>query len=89
MTLVSRDHYETAYTVLCHFLLIVQRAPVLFSQVGHLASAAGGWQPLRGAWLVPCSARPVLLQHQCCLHPLPAACISGSHPQPAVLAPTL
>ena len=34
MTLVSRDHYETAYTVLCHFLLIVQRAPVLFSQVG-------------------------------------------------------
>ena len=34
MTLVSRDHYETAYTVICHFLLIVQRAPVIFSQVG-------------------------------------------------------
>ena len=33
-TLVSRDQYETAYAVLAHFLLIAQRAPILFSQVG-------------------------------------------------------
>ena len=32
-TLVSRDHFETAYAVLAHFLLIAQRAPILFSQV--------------------------------------------------------
>lgn len=32
-TLVSRDHFETAYAVLAHFLLIAQRAPCLFSQV--------------------------------------------------------
>lgn len=32
-TLVSRDQYETAYAVLAHFLLIAQRAPILFSQV--------------------------------------------------------
>jgi hypothetical protein len=37
-TLVSRDHFETAYAVLAHFLLIAQRAPILFSQVAH-------WQP--------------------------------------------
>ena len=34
-TLVSRDQYETAYAVLAHFLLIAQRAPILFSQVGR------------------------------------------------------
>ena len=33
-TLVSRDQYETAYAVLAHFLLIAQRAPILFSQAG-------------------------------------------------------
>ena len=33
MTLISRDHYETAYAVLAHFLVIVQRAPVFFSSV--------------------------------------------------------
>lgn len=33
MTLLSRDHFETAYAVLCHFHLIAQRAPVIFSQV--------------------------------------------------------
>ena len=32
-TLVSRDHFETAYAVLAHFLLIAQRAPILFSGV--------------------------------------------------------
>ncbi|EIE24641.1 Adaptor protein complex beta subunit, partial [Coccomyxa subellipsoidea C-169] len=32
-TLISRDHFETAYAVLAHFLLIAQRAPVLFSQI--------------------------------------------------------
>ena len=31
-TLMSRDHYETAYAVLAHFLLLAQRAPSLFSQ---------------------------------------------------------
>ena len=34
MTLLSRDHFETAYAVLCHFHLIAQRAPIIFSQVG-------------------------------------------------------
>jgi len=29
---MSRDHYETAYAVLAHFLLLAQRAPSLFSQ---------------------------------------------------------
>lgn len=39
-TLVSRDHFETAYAVLAHFLLIAQRAPILFSQVRwHLPCA--------------------------------------------------
>lgn len=33
MTLLSRDHFETAYAVLCHFHLIAQRAPIIFSQV--------------------------------------------------------
>lgn len=33
MTLISRDQYETAYVVLAHFLVIVQRAPVIFSSV--------------------------------------------------------
>ncbi len=32
-TLVSRDHFETAYAVLAHFHLIAQRAPILFSGV--------------------------------------------------------
>ncbi len=32
-TMISRDHFETAYAVLANFLLIVQRAPVIFSQV--------------------------------------------------------
>ncbi|KAK9822016.1 hypothetical protein WJX74_000790 [Apatococcus lobatus] len=32
-TLVSRDHFETAYAVLAHFLLIAQRAPILFSGI--------------------------------------------------------
>ena len=31
-TMISRDHFETAYAVLANFLLIVQRAPVIFSQ---------------------------------------------------------
>lgn len=35
MTLLSRDHFETAYAVLCHFHLIAQRAPVIFSQVSY------------------------------------------------------
>ena len=39
-TMISRDHYETAYAVLANFLLIVQRAPVIFSQVGYSLSAA-------------------------------------------------
>ena len=34
-TMMSRDHYETAYAVLANFLLIVQRAPVIFSQVRY------------------------------------------------------
>jgi len=33
MTLTSRDHYETAYVVLAHFLVIAQRAPVIFSSI--------------------------------------------------------
>ncbi len=52
-TLMSRDHYETAYAVLAHFLLLAQRAPSLFSQArpwgpcpcasqGTAASARGG-----------------------------------------------
>ena len=41
-TLVSRDQYETAYAVLAHFLLIAQRAPILFSQVPF-----GPWQLLQ------------------------------------------
>ena len=36
MTLLSRDHFETAYAVLCHFHLIAQRAPVIFSQVSRV-----------------------------------------------------
>lgn len=35
-TLMSRDHYETAYAVLAHFLLLTQRAPSLFSQARRL-----------------------------------------------------
>jgi hypothetical protein len=31
VTLISRDQYETAYAVLAHFLVIVQRAPVIFA----------------------------------------------------------
>ena len=31
-TQIARDHFETAYAVLSNFLLIVQRAPVIFSQ---------------------------------------------------------
>ena len=38
MTLLSRDHFETAYAVLCHFHLIAQRAPVIFSQVSLVLS---------------------------------------------------
>ena len=33
VTLISRDQYETAYAVLAHFLVIVQRAPVIFASV--------------------------------------------------------
>jgi hypothetical protein len=33
MTLVSRDHHETAYAVLAHFLIIAQRAPLIFASV--------------------------------------------------------
>ncbi|DBA85225.1 TPA: hypothetical protein ACH3X2_005929 [Trebouxia sp. C0005] len=33
MTLLSRDNFETAYAVLCHFHLIAQRAPIIFSQI--------------------------------------------------------
>lgn len=33
MTLVSRDHHETAYAVLAHFLTIAQRAPLIFASV--------------------------------------------------------
>ena len=40
MTLLSRDHFETAYAVLCHFHLIAQRAPVIFSQVSLVMSGA-------------------------------------------------
>lgn len=38
-TLISRDNYETAYTVLTNFLLIVHRAPVIFSQVRRSRAA--------------------------------------------------
>lgn len=33
-TMISRDRFETAYAVLTNFLIIVQRAPLIFSQVG-------------------------------------------------------
>lgn len=33
MTLISRDHYETAYVVLTHFLVIARRAPMIFSSI--------------------------------------------------------
>ena len=33
MTLVSRDAHETAYAVLAHFLIIAQRAPLIFASV--------------------------------------------------------
>ena len=36
-TMVSRDHFETAYAVLAHFHLIAQRAPIIFSQVSRHA----------------------------------------------------
>lgn len=39
MTLTSRDHYETAYVVLAHFLVIAQRAPVIFSSVRLVRSS--------------------------------------------------
>ena len=39
-TLVSRDHFETAYAVLAHFHLIAQRAPIMFSQVGKSLSGS-------------------------------------------------
>ena len=39
-TLMSRDHYETAYAVLAHFLLLAQRAPSLFSQARCLRRCA-------------------------------------------------
>lgn len=39
MTLLSRDHFETAFAVLCHFHLIAQRAPIIFSQVGLVTVA--------------------------------------------------
>ncbi|KAK9786802.1 hypothetical protein WJX73_006669 [Symbiochloris irregularis] len=32
-TLISRDHFETAYAVLAHFHLLAQRAPILFSSI--------------------------------------------------------
>lgn len=32
-TMISRDRFETAYAVLTNFLIIVQRAPLIFSQV--------------------------------------------------------
>eukprot|EP00884_Botryococcus_braunii_P006125 jgi/Botrbrau1/15513/Bobra.0225s0004.1 len=32
-TMISRDHFETAYAVLAHFLLLAQRAPILFSSI--------------------------------------------------------
>ena len=54
-TLVSRDQYETAYAVLAHFLLIAQRAPILFSQVG-LPSAKLPALPLGSCVLVMLSA---------------------------------
>lgn len=38
MTLLSRDHFETAYAVLCHFHLIAQRAPIIFSQVRPISN---------------------------------------------------
>lgn len=47
VTLISRDQYETAYAVLAHFLVIAQRAPIIFASVranqawrGHCAVAA-------------------------------------------------
>lgn len=33
VTLISRDQYETAYAVLAHFLVIAQRAPIIFASV--------------------------------------------------------
>lgn len=38
VTLISRDQYETAYAVLAHFLVIAQRAPVIFASVGSPAA---------------------------------------------------
>ena len=47
VTLISRDQYETAYAVLAHFLVIAQRAPIIFASVRatqhwrwHCAAAA-------------------------------------------------
>ena len=45
MTLVSRDHHETAYAVLAHFLIIAQRAPLIFASVR--AAQARRWRPSR------------------------------------------
>ncbi len=44
MTLVSRDHHETAHAVLAHFLIIAQRAPLIFASVrmAHAPSAKRG-----------------------------------------------
>lgn len=33
-TMVSRDHYESAYAVLCNVRTLAQRAPYIFAQVG-------------------------------------------------------
>ena len=57
-TMISRDRFEMAYAVLTNFLIIVQRAPLIFSQVecqntlSHLEAASRNkaetshWKPV-------------------------------------------
>ena len=61
-TLVSRDQYETAYAVLAHFLLIAQRAPILFSQV-----APAGLNPFVLACKFTVKALWIIAAHLCTL----------------------
>lgn len=49
MTLMSRDHHETAYPVLAHFLVVAQRAPLIFASVRALQCTAH-WHHVHLSW---------------------------------------
>jgi non-SMC mitotic condensation complex subunit 1 len=74
VTLISRDQYETAYAVLAHFLVIAQRAPIIFASV----SADQHWR-----WRCAVTCLPSLTMQISCslcshLDLVPACCRSTS-----------